>query len=284
MRILKRRARTNRENLSNSEKQRRNFNGSVLIAFTLLCLFFACTKDANWANNKPNFEFFSFIRSSSSCTVDSNFCAKVQLYYPLAIEGKKTTLKRINDTILKHLSKPLSYFSSLDEKKDSSLEALSKIFFEEYETLVDGKSRTGTPWIIEVRGELIQNNRKWVTIELVSHSYYGGANANAQTTFLNFDKSTGATLELMDVVSDYSGFSEVVKKNYFDRIPNSQDDDADSFFTEVIDFDLPENFAMLEDGILFYYNTYEIAPYKVAPNALFVSYEELKPYLRLKVR
>jgi hypothetical protein len=41
-------------------------------------------------------------------------------------------------------------------------------------------------------------------------------------------------------------------------------------------FFLPDNFAIVEEGITFFYNSYEIAPYAMGATELILRYDELK--------
>jgi hypothetical protein len=45
-------------------------------------------------------------------------------------------------------------------------------------------------------------------------------------------------------------------------------------------FYLPDNFAFTDAGLLFHYNSYEIAPYALGATELIIPYEKLNPYFK----
>ncbi len=54
----------------------------------------------------------------------------------------------------------------------------------------------------------------------------------------------------------------------------------DSGFTFENDlFTLPENFALRDEGLAFYYNPYDVAPYAMGPTEIVLSWEEIKDLL-----
>jgi hypothetical protein len=45
-------------------------------------------------------------------------------------------------------------------------------------------------------------------------------------------------------------------------------------------FALPENFGFASDGLIFYYNSYDIAPYYFGPTEVRIPYQEVRELLR----
>ena len=43
---------------------------------------------------------------------------------------------------------------------------------------------------------------------------------------------------------------------------------------------IPENFLLEKEGVMFYYNRYEIAPYSAGDFSLTVPYEQINAYLK----
>jgi hypothetical protein len=55
---------------------------------------------------------------------------------------------------------------------------------------------------------------------------------------------------------------------------------ADAGFFWGDSFGLPQNFALQEDGVYFYYNPYEAAAYALGATEFTIPYEELKEVIR----
>ncbi len=60
------------------------------------------------------------------------------------------------------------------------------------------------------------------------------------------------------------------------KIPAGTDLNAAGFWFEDNKFEVSDHFAILNKGLLFYYNAYEIAPYAFGPTELIVPYNEIK--------
>ena len=45
-------------------------------------------------------------------------------------------------------------------------------------------------------------------------------------------------------------------------------------------FELNKNYGFKKEGIVFYYNNYEIAPYAAGPSEVLIPYNELKDWLK----
>jgi hypothetical protein len=56
---------------------------------------------------------------------------------------------------------------------------------------------------------------------------------------------------------------------------------SDNYFEFPEDkFQLNKNYGFKKEGIVFFYNSYEIAPYAAGPTEVVIPYEELKEWVR----
>lgn len=120
------------------------------------------------------------------------------------------------------------------------------------------------------------NDSDILCVYISSWEYSGGAHPNGSLEYLNFDLKTGAELKLKDVLKanflkDFSGYAE--QKLY------KEYEEEDDWFFEKGEFPLTENFAITPGGLLFYFNSYEIASYAAGRQELFFTYKELEKYI-----
>ena len=115
------------------------------------------------------------------------------------------------------------------------------------------------------------------------YNFQGGAHALTQLLTLNFDKATGKTLTLDDVmVPGYKvKLNELLQKALMDKADckdiNELHDKGYLFSMEMYP---SSNFILGKDGITFIYNPYEIAPYALGRIELTISNATLEPLFK----
>ncbi len=113
----------------------------------------------------------------------------------------------------------------------------------------------------------------------------GGAHGNTTIRFENFNPRTGERVELADLfVSGYEAKLLPLAQDRFREVRAIEEGvtlaDAGFSFSENVAFTLSDNFAVEKDGLTFYYNPYEVAPYALGATELTLSYEELDGLLK----
>lgn len=115
------------------------------------------------------------------------------------------------------------------------------------------------------------------------YNYEGGAHPLSQMLVLNFDKVTGKTLTLEDIlVPGYKmRLNEILQKALMKKAAckdiNELHDKGYLFSMEMYP---SNNFILGKDAVVFVYNQYEIAPYALGRIDLTVDYETLKPLMK----
>ena len=125
----------------------------------------------------------------------------------------------------------------------------------------------------------LTDNPKYLVYQIDMNEFRGGAHGSYSTFFLNFNPKTGHIVELDNV------FLPGYKKELSDLLVNklmkqvnasSLQDLQDKAYLQDTEMYPSENFRLGKDGITFFYNVYEIAPYSSGTTELTLSYEELK--------
>ena len=222
------------------------------------------------------FEQREFNRQSPGCEQDSNQCARVSAVYPLAVAGPEEAARRINDTIGMYLRISLAVFAPAPEDIPESLDSIADNFLKEYETVMAEEDGLGQAWSVELDGQVLYQSENLVSVELNTYSYAGGAHPNSFVYLINFDAVTGKALHLNDIVRDTARLRELAEVHFREARELGVDEslsDAGFFWGES--FALPENYALTEEGLYFYYNPYEIAAYVVGPTSFTISREQM---------
>lgn len=112
----------------------------------------------------------------------------------------------------------------------------------------------------------------------------GGAHPNSFLSFSNYNTNTGAKIKLSDILSsNYKSTLYPVAEKLFrkqNEVTGSWDE-AGFEWGEKGKFYLPEeNFIIEKEGLLFSYGQYEIGPYALGMPSVFITYSELKPFVK----
>lgn len=166
----------------------------------------------------------------------------------------------------------------------SDLQAAARLFAADYRELTKELGPIGGCWELTVKSDTVYTSPRTITVRLDSYAYTGGAHPNSYTAFYNFDRQTGRNLSIRDLVSDTTALLPLVEKAFRQKqdIRPEQDLEAEGYFLEDGRFFLPENVGISRDGLVFYYNPYEIGAYALGPIDVLVPYAQLEDILTLQ--
>jgi hypothetical protein len=137
-------------------------------------------------------------------------------------------------------------------------------------------------WEVELHGDTVITTPKMLFYKLDHYAFTGGAHPNSFTSYHAFDGETGEEIEMKNFVADSVALLNAVE-NKFREIekltPDVNLEDA-GYFLANHKFFLPANYVFTADGVLFYYNPYEIAAYARGPIEFTIPYEDLKGIVR----
>lgn len=114
------------------------------------------------------------------------------------------------------------------------------------------------------------------------NEYTGGAHGIYMSTFLNMDLRTLSPIRLDDLfVSDYSEPLTDLLWNQLmaDNNVVTRQELEDMGYATTGNLEPSENFYIDKEGITFYYNVYDIAPYVMGPVAITLPYEMMQHLL-----
>ncbi len=225
------------------------------------------------------FEERTFTKQSSTCSTDSTRCATVEVTYPIATQGTPEAMKLVNDTILHYTAITLA--SGDGETLPATLEEGANDFIQMHEEYTKDTAAFITAWEIQTNGKVLYQSPKYVSVEMASYSYAGGAHPNSYVNLLTFDANTGKKLILTDMVSDTAKLKQLVEAKFRQTRELKADENlnAAGYFWDG-PFAFPANVAATEQGLYFVYNPYEAASYAAGPTDFVITNEELKGILK----
>lgn len=123
----------------------------------------------------------------------------------------------------------------------------------------------------DIKANILFNEYSLLVYQIDTYEYTGGAHGMYASNFLNFDLKTGRQLHLADLFkADYKKeltrmlIAQLEKNNKVTS--ESELEDIGYFITEPLS--PTENFYIDKEGLTFYYNVYEIAPYAMGTTVI----------------
>lgn len=258
----------------------------IYVLFLLIILIFSCHKkeDVNkdshlkLETSELKFENKSFVRSYNDCVPNTENCTYILFEYTIVSEGPFKD--EINNTIVDEIIRTSQDFLNTEEIK--TIDNICETFLKNYSSFKKANPKIEYFWMMEVRGKNENYNPKILCYSISNVNFMGGAHPNTKFRYLNFDRRTGKLLTLNDIFT--VGFEnklnsildKLIRKNYFIK----EDDDLREkigLYENKIEFN--NNFAITKNGLKFYYNPYEIAPYSVGFLEIIIPYSELEEIL-----
>lgn len=219
-------------------------------------------------------------RRGAGCGEEGTPCATVSLEYPEVTaapgDGAVEALNRfIRDFVLG---------PAVGEEPAATPEALAEEVLREAERFHREFPDAPGGWSLERTVKIVYQAPRVISLEAAEATFLGGAHPNSAVTYASFDPATGRRLALADLFLPTAGarLREVAERRFREArgIPPDLDLAEEGFEFEGGSFDLNDNFAVLEDGLVFYYNPYEVAAYVFGPTEVKLTREDLAGLVR----
>ena len=222
------------------------------------------------------FEMKTIEQTLDRCMAGAKGCTYVRLDFPMITDAPNgVAVDAITEAVHAFITEPLQP----DGAGDTAKEVIEE-FFTSYGDLRRRLASYKLPWFLERKAFVVNNAPDILCLSFSSRSFMGGAHGDATVTIANFHPPTGEHIELADLfVNGYEAKLLTLAEARFREVRAIEEGmslvDAGFSFSESGAFTLPDNFAVEKDGLTFYYNAYDVAPYALGATELTLSYEEL---------
>jgi hypothetical protein len=226
------------------------------------------------------YEMREFCKQYGDCSTRDEDCVSVVIHYPEFGPGTASAaLVAIDSEIKRHLLAPVyedTEPGSYDELADSFIDAYMKV----QEDFPDYK----LGWTLDRAASVTYARSAVLCIAFTEVSFTGGAHPNSRKTYVNFDVSKGRESGLSDIlVEGYEAELTRVAEEKFREVRGIGEDESleeAGFWFEGGIFGLNDNFGISADGLVFYFNDYEIGPHAMGPTELTIPYERISTLIR----
>ena len=246
---------------------------------------------------KSNIASILFIILASSCSNELVFenkdfnkksallckknCSEIKVTIPYA---KNNSIA--SDSINKRIFDAIKDLVCLENKKFEKEEykMLLACFIHSYETTKEAFPDATFGWDASVRATVKHQSEAILNVEIFHYIFTGGAHGYEGLKSLLFDPKTGKIISNEKLFVNVFELKKVVETKFRTKyqIPSEGSINQTGYWFANNEFQLPKNIFFTKKGVLFYYNSYEIAAYAEGPKTLLLSYDSLKDHLMLK--
>ena len=207
-------------------------------------------------------------------------CASVYFEYPeFTRAANAAVLDSLNQEVQEYLLTPL-----LNEGEADTPERVIELFFQEFQQLLEDMPDYATQWTAERHVKVETDTLGILCLSFSEYAYTGGAHGISQLQFGNYDLRTGKRLALTDILNDgfHSWLNTVGEKKFrgLKQLKAEESLEQAGYIFDDANFSLNDNFAVRPQGLLFYFNSYEIASYAEGTTELLIPYSEIKELIR----
>lgn len=247
----------------------------------ILLFLTACKSNENLSTNSTDtltYNYDSLIKISSITAknyLDIEDTTAAKIIFP------KFKSDILNESIHKQL---LGVFGP--EEPAKSISELASNFIEGYERFRTEIPERPQTWYLNIKAKVLFQNPKYLSLEVRSEEYAGGAHGNLFIKYLNYDPKTYAPLILDDFLLPNSTpkLIQIAEKKFRENEGLTPNQSLENYFFEDAKFSLPANYRLTEEGLEFLYNNYEIKPYSDGITILVLPYASIMDLLKSKFK
>jgi hypothetical protein len=166
----------------------------------------------------------------------------------------------------------------------ASVEELLDGFMREYRDFKADFPDSPLVWFAERKVAVRHLSPRWLTLRSEELTFIGGAHSNTWIVLSNFRPATGEEIHLEDLIRDdsFDRMTALAEEKFRTAREIGPDDplEAAGFWFEDGRFLLNDNFSIGVDGLTFYFNRYEIAPFVLGPTEISLPWSEIEALLR----
>ncbi len=217
-----------------------------------------------------------------SMLIDTAGSPNAHLRMSLLLPEKAASMAELRQSIMKaFFGQPLPDTLSDEYLLPAYATAYFTKYIESNKDLYDGGHSFN--WEIITSSYVNINTNGFLVYRADNYAYTGGAHGMGISRFLVFDNMANKKLELNDIfdVGFEDELSKLLERKY--RIEYYLGPEQSLTEAGLFENDIPPtaNFHFTYNGMGFYYNPYELAPYSMGSISIIIPYDELLPLMKI---
>ncbi len=203
------------------------------------------------------------------CVADTTAkqCVLFQIEFPV-ITGKvsQEIIEKINQSIQSDI------FQKTVGRKVASFDQMMTDLSASYDSLINDFDDYAQGWLVEINSDILFQQENYISVASTIFTYTGGAHPNNSQVYRSYDLKTGETITLDDILepgyASALNSSAEIEFRMQKEIPPNESLESAGYWLEDGAFKVNDNFAIINQSLMFYYNAYEIGPYSLGATEL----------------
>lgn len=218
------------------------------------------------------FEMKNFlVESRPGCDSDTTACAKFEINYPVLMGIDTLVQAAINQRIV-------TILAGAPASSGQTIENLGRDFVSDFNSFEEENPEFGLGWYFDGNVSVLIASDTLISLQVDSETFTGGAHGSFTTRFVNVDPVSGTDYLLGALLRP--GYEEelarLAEEDFLRQMPQ-----ADSTQTGLTSpFKLNDNYGFRKEGVVFYFNDYELGSYAEGPTEILIPYERLTAWMK----
>lgn len=233
-------------------------------------------------NSLVSYDMVKFSRKGGKCLGDLNVteenehCATIEITYP---EIEDTPVADMRDKLNKRIQDDI-LSSFVEDVNSQDIEQMAYQFIQEFKKESKDSGDARINWFFKKNIRVLLNTPQLISFQTEDTLYTGGAHGDYTVKFINIDLDIMKDANLDDLLlpsyeAELNLVGEKIFRKSYDLSPDQNLEEA-GFTFENNTFALNDNFGITKNGLLFYFNTYEVAPYAMGSIDILIPYDQIQ--------
>lgn len=244
-------------------------------------LFISCDvkEKKGEVSQQITFEMKTFKQESGSgCIGDSIVCASYEVAYPVFSGLDSAVANKIHQQITAMVS------MGNPEMEGKPMDSIAADFFAGFEQFGAEMEGEVMGWYYGATATVEVLTDSLISISVQDEYFTGGAHGGSGVYYFNINPKTGAEFTLDNFFKEgYKQPLTSLAEGLFRKereLADTASFSENGFEFPEDQFQLNQNYGFTKEGIVFYYNNYEVGPYVLGPTQVMVSYTILQDWIR----
>ncbi|MEO9475901.1 MAG: DUF3298 domain-containing protein [Cyclobacteriaceae bacterium] len=218
------------------------------------------------------------IKKESPCVNDE--CSKASVSLPKFSESQKG-YEKVNDAIDEKVRELLAGYV-MNSSAEQSINQIMGAFVKSYTDFKKEFPESKTPWYITLDSEVSYTSDDFISMAFEVETYSGGAHNLTETIYSNISTKGKEINKLSSFFRDRQAIKVMAEELFRDQKNIDADKSLSSagYLFDKDNFELTDNFGFSDKGLVFYYNSYEIAAYSEGPTRIIIPFNVLNDNFR----
>jgi hypothetical protein len=211
------------------------------------------------------------VETAGGCNGDST-CVSFEVQYP--------DFLGLDTTVRKGITEKVNYILNGSAGEAKSLKEMGDDFVKDFESFTKEMPGYDLGWYFRGQVKVLISSDTLISLQIDTESFTGGVHPTYATNFVNVEPKTG-TAFLLDAMLR-PGYQEELNRLGEEDLRNQLElGESDSLaLPELADgkFELNDNYGFRKEGIVFYFNDYEVGSFAEGPIEIIIPYEVLQDW------